>query len=842
MTNGGRSRITARSTGLAIILLVGSMLCSGCLLDWNQFGNSAAGTHATVDTGITPASVPTLAPSLTGTTGGAIYSSPVVSSGVAYVTSDDGKLDAFDATGATNCAGVPNTCTPLWTATIEPSGAIAGSGSAVSSTPAVANGSVFVGSTNGQLQAYDAAGVTGCSGSPKTCTPKWTATTGGAIYGSPTVSGNTLYIASTDGKLYAFDATGTTNCSGSPKTCSPLWTASTGGAIDDTPALSGSTVYVGSADDKVYAFDAAGVTNCSGGVCAPLWTAATGGPITFSSPAVAGAGAVLVGSTDGKLYAFDAKGVTGCTAGACSPLWTMATGGSIVSSAAVYANTAYVGSSDHKFYVVDATGTTGCSGSPKTCSPLWTATTGGVVRSSPAVAGGMAYVGSDDHHIDAFDATGATNCSGSPKTCTPLWTTSTGAAVASSPIVAQGTVFFGSLDHSLYADTPWVTPHTTCPANPHSGMSPCQLAAAYRLPSTVAGSGRTVAIVDAFDDPNAESDLTIYRATYGLPACTTANGCFKKLNQTGAANNYPVADAGWAVEISLDIDTVSAICPLCHITLVEANSNSYANLLAAEATAGGLSPTAISNSWGSSEFAGEHTLDGSFSFGSIPVTVSTGDSGYGTSWPASAPNVIAVGGTQLTADGSARGWSETVWNGANSGCSSQEAKPVWQTDAGCANRTIADVSALAGSPGEAIYDTYGGHVGWEDWGGTSLASPIIASVYALAYPDVPMSTTYANHSSLFDVTSGSNGSCGGSYLCTGVSGYDGPTGLGTPCGTAGFGTGPFVTPGCSSLAPTPSAQPLTSKPASTPALVFTPACTAAPPGYARCDAQRITKR
>jgi hypothetical protein len=195
----------------------------------------------------------------------------------------------------------------------------------------------------------------------------------------------------------------------------------------------------------------------------------------------------------------------------------------------------------------------------------------------------------------------------------------------------------------------------------------------------------------------------------------------------------------------------------------------------------------------------------------------------------------------LTADSSARGWSESVWSGANSGCSTKEAKPAWQTDAGCAKRTIADVSALAGVPGEAIYDTYGGDPGWEDFGGTSLASPIIASVYALAYPDSTMASTYANHASLFDVTSGSNGSCGGSYLCTGVAGYDGPTGLGTPCGTANFGTGPFVTPGCSTLAPTPSAHPATAKPSSTPALVFTPACTEAAPGYARCDAQRITK-
>ena len=464
-----------------------------------------------------------------------------------------------------------------------------------------------------------------------------------------------------------------------------------------------------------------------------------------------------------------------------------------------------------------------------------------MIRSSPAVSGGMVYVGSDDHHVDAFDATGTTDCAGAPKTCTPLWTTTTGAAVAGSPIVAQGTVYFGSLDDSLYADKPWVAPQATCPANPHSGLSPCQLEGAYELPSTVAGAGRTVAIVDAFDDPNAESDLAVYRAQYGLPACTTANGCFNKLNQNGVAGTYPAGNQGWAEEISLDLDTVSAVCPLCHITLVEAKTNSDTNLLTAEVTAGGLSPTAISNSWGSSEFSGEHTLDGDFTFAGVMVTVSTGDNGYGATWPASAPNVTAVGGTVLTADSSARGWSETVWSGATSGCSSQEAKPAWQSDSGCANRTIADVSALAGTPGESIYDTYGGDTGWEDFGGTSLSSPIIASVYALAYPDSPMSSTYANPSSLFDVTSGSNGSCSGSYLCTGSPGYDGPTGLGTPCGTTDFGTGPFMTPACATLAPTPSAQPALSKSASTQMLVFTPACSKPSAGFASCDADRITK-
>ena len=293
-------------------------------------------------------------------------------------------------------------------------------------------------------------------------------------------------------------------------------------------------------------------------------------------------------------------------------------------------------------------------------------------------------------------------------------------------------------------------------------MSPCQIQDAYRLPSQVAGTGRTVAIVDAYDNPNAESDLAIYRTQYGLPACTTANGCFKKLNQTGAASSYPTGDPGWGIEISLDLDAVSAACPLCHITLVEANSSSTLDLDVAEDTAAAQSPTSISNSWGAGEFAGENTLDGHFTHPGIPITVSTGDGGYGTAWPAASPTVTAVGGTELTQDSSTRGWSETVWSGAGSGCSTQEAKPIWQTDSGCpSNRTIADVSALAGSPGLAIYDTYGTGGTWLDYGGTSLAAPLVGAVYALAYPDYTSAVTYTHAASLFDITSGSTGSCGG---------------------------------------------------------------------------------
>ncbi len=825
----GRRRWVA---ALALTMVV--LAASGC--DWTQFGFGSGNNRATPDGGVPAAGLTTLTATFTGPTGGAIYSSPAVASGVAYVTSDDGRLYAFSATGTTNCAGSPDSCQPLWTALIEPAGAIGAAGT-ISSSPAVVDGVVYVGTTGGTLEAFDATGTTDCSGSPKLCTPLWTAATGGSILSSPTVANDIVYVGSTDGHLYAFDRAGVTNCSG--VTCAPLWTAPTSGSIEDTPAVVGSTVYVGSTDGHLYAFSALGTTGCAGSpaTCNPLWTATTGAAITFSSPAVNG-GVVYVGASNGVLSAFDAAGSSGCSGSpvVCAPLWTAVTGGPIVGSPAVASNVVYIGSADHELYALDALGQTNCTGSPKTCAPLWTADTGGVIRSSPAVANAMVFVGSDDHRLYTFDASGTTGCSGTPTVCTPMWSTSTGAAVASSPAVANGVVYVGSLDDQLYAYQPWDFARPVCPSNPHAGLSPCQLQDAYELPSQVTGGGRTVAIVDAYDDPKAESDLAVYRAAYGLPACTTANGCFAKLNQSGVAGSYPTANAGWSEEISLDLDTVSAICPYCHIVLVEAKSSSVANLAVAEGVAAGRTPTAISNSWGAAEFSGEASYDSSFSHAGIVTTFSTGDAGYGTSYPSSSPSVVAVGGTQLSADASARGWTETAWSGAQSGCSSQEPKPAWQSDA-CAHRTTADVSALAGSPGEAIYDSYGGDPGWEDFGGTSLASPIIASVYALAYPDSPMSTTYADTGSLFDVTSGSNGACG-TYLCTAGVGYDGPTGLGTPCGTAAFGTGPFTTAACSTTtAPALSKPSVASHP---PAVVFTPSCGSAAPGYVRCDAEKIS--
>ncbi|MFI6683541.1 peptidase S8 [Streptomyces sp. NPDC050485] len=324
-----------------------------------------------------------------------------------------------------------------------------------------------------------------------------------------------------------------------------------------------------------------------------------------------------------------------------------------------------------------------------------------------------------------------------------------------------------------------------------SGYGPASLQAAYKLPSSSAGSGRTVAIVDAYDDPNAESDLAKYRAQYGLSACTTANGCFKKVGQTGTST-LPTADAGWAEEISLDLDMVSAACPNCKILLVEAKSASMANLGTAVNAAVKLGAKYVSNSYGGGESSADSSYDTKyFNHPGVAITVSSGDGGYGVEYPAASRYVTAVGGTSLSTASNTRGWTESAWSGAGSGCSGYDAKPSWQKDTGCAKRTVADVSAVADpQTGVAVYDTYGSDTGWEVFGGTSASSPLIAAVYALAGApssgSTPASFPYAHTGSLNDVTSGSNGSCSPSYLCTGGSGYDGPTGLGTPNGTAAF--------------------------------------------------------
>ena len=338
-----------------------------------------------------------------------------------------------------------------------------------------------------------------------------------------------------------------------------------------------------------------------------------------------------------------------------------------------------------------------------------------------------------------------------------------------------------------------------------AGNGPADLRSAYKLQGASAqdGSGETVAIVDAYDDPNAESDLAVYRAQYGLPPCTTANGCFKKVNQSGKSGNYPPGDPGWAIEISLDVDMVSAICPHCNILLVEASSASFTNLGTAVNYAASVpGVVAISNSYGGSDSSSDSSYDSHYyDHPGIAVTASSGDGGYGVEYPASSQYVTAVGGTSLSPAANGRGWTEAVWNGAGSGCSANEPGLSWQQalsglSASCSTRVVADVSADADpNTGVAVYDSYAyqGYSGWLIFGGTSVASPIIASVYALAANTATIangSYPYAHDGSLNPVTAGANGSCAGSYLCTAgtTTGdqYSGPAGLGSPNGTGAF--------------------------------------------------------
>jgi hypothetical protein len=331
-----------------------------------------------------------------------------------------------------------------------------------------------------------------------------------------------------------------------------------------------------------------------------------------------------------------------------------------------------------------------------------------------------------------------------------------------------------------------------------SGLSPANLHSAYNLPST-GGSGLTVAVVDAYNDPNAASDLATYRSTYGLSACTVANGCFKQVSQTGSTTSLPTNDTGWAGEEALDIDMVSAVCPNCNIILVEANSATDSDLGTAENEAVALGAKFVSNSWGGSESSSQTSEDTSyFKHPGVAITVSSGDSAYGAEYPATSQYVTAVGGTALSTSSNSRGWTESVWKtssteGTGSGCSAYDSKPSWQTDTGCTKRMEADVSAVADpATGVAVYDTYGGS-GWAVYGGTSASSPIIAGVYALAgtpgSSDYPAKYPYSHTSNLYDVTSGNNGSCSTSYFCTATTGYDGPTGWGTPNGTTAFASG-----------------------------------------------------
>jgi hypothetical protein len=345
------------------------------------------------------------------------------------------------------------------------------------------------------------------------------------------------------------------------------------------------------------------------------------------------------------------------------------------------------------------------------------------------------------------------------------------------------------------------------PAEGDYGLRPQDLHNVYNLPLD-APTPQTIGIVDAYDDPTIEADLGVYDEEFGLPSCTHANGCFTKLNEAGNASPLPATNADWATEITLDVESAHAVCQNCKIVLVEASSNSYVDLEAAEDTAVAAGANEVSNSYGGVDPDETSAYD----HPGVVITASTGDYGYDdwenttygsgfANYPASDPSVVAVGGTELYPfDESWEG--ETTWEDGGSGCSPDGAAPSWQTALpnwsaiGCGTfRASADISADADPySGVAIYDStpYAPYFpGWWTFGGTSLSSPIIAAMFALAGGshgvEFPAQTVYANRGSsgLHDIVSGSNlpeGECEGKAICSAGSGYDGPTGVGSPNG------------------------------------------------------------
>ncbi len=349
-------------------------------------------------------------------------------------------------------------------------------------------------------------------------------------------------------------------------------------------------------------------------------------------------------------------------------------------------------------------------------------------------------------------------------------------------------------------------------------LTPADLHAAYAMPTETAASAmQTVAVVDAFDDPTAEADLGVYDEQFDLPPCTTANGCFRKVNENGQSAPLPPEQGEWAGEISIDVQMVHAICQNCHILLVEANSEELTDLGAAVNAAVKEGANEVSNSYQVPEEPTiadffEELSSGFYDHPGVVLTASSGDCGYlneacadkpaSVNFPASAPGVVAVGGTSLSDEHDT--WSSTAWDEGGSGCSQIFGTPSWQSmvanfsATGCGGeRSVADVSAVADPrTGVDIYDSTpegDGPTGWTVFGGTSVSSPIVAAEFALAggghgvaFPAVTLYSHAGQASALDDVVSGANGSCDAASACEAVVGYDGPTGLGSPLGLGAF--------------------------------------------------------
>lgn len=306
------------------------------------------------------------------------------------------------------------------------------------------------------------------------------------------------------------------------------------------------------------------------------------------------------------------------------------------------------------------------------------------------------------------------------------------------------------------------------PAEPVSaipGLHPAELRALYGLPTT--GQSMTVAVVDAYDDPAAEADLAVYRTAFGLPACTTQNGCFRKVNQTGSSSTYPQANVAWSDEIALDLDMVSAVCPACRILLVEARSPQVSDLGASVDRAVALGARVVSNSYYANEWSGERALDPDYRHPGVAITVSAGDATL-PFYPAASPYVTAIGGT--TVEGSAPLWAQTAWGYGGRGCSRYEPRPSYQSDRWCRTRSTVDM-AVVGDPqtGVATFATSAG--GWIVAGGTSVGAPVVAAAYALSGNPQGPAFSY-QHDGAFKILGGAR--------------YTLPTGLGYPYGLDGL--------------------------------------------------------
>jgi hypothetical protein len=436
------------------LLGIVALLATAC--DWTEFmGNPALNGNASSETSITTANVGSLTESFRVAVGasGTAVSSPVVSNGVVFAGDGD-EVAAASASGQ-GCVGTPATCAPLWTTTVP--------GYVASGSPVVANGDVYVtmrsttDATIGQLMVFDAAGSSGCSGSPVICQPLWTASADANP--GPNVVDGKVFVDTIQRGLEVFDAAGKTGCSGAPVVCQPLWTTGAASSSLSVPSVAGGKVYLATFGE-VQAFDEAGSNSCTGTplVCSPLFTVAlvgSGDPVAGSVDISGGVGYV-VGPNENTdtLTAFDANGSTGCSGPpvVCQPLWTASIPGGVFGTPAVADGHVYVSRAfdpDGVIDVFDAKGQQGCSGTPVVCTDEFylVGPDDHFEYKSPTVTPGLVFVGGE-----AFDASGTLDCTGSPPQCGPLWTApSVGAGLEASATVANGTVYVGGNDGMVHA-------------------------------------------------------------------------------------------------------------------------------------------------------------------------------------------------------------------------------------------------------------------------------------------------------------------------------------------------------------------------------------------------------